>query len=109
LTLVLYRSGGCIITARLDIWTATKTEWVLAASKVFQDVANPHEVQTAGLQPGLYTAVLTTRAEESINGVFSLQFDVNGATVAKKSGDVNTTSDPHDSVGFKSQFVLVIH
>lgn len=108
LTLALHRSGGCVITARLDIWSATASDWVLIASNVFQNVVLVTETQNATLKKGTYLAILAVRVEESINGAFAFKFDVNGATVATKSGDVDSTSDPHDSMGFKSQFMLVI-
>jgi hypothetical protein len=104
--LQLRRKGGSIVTARLDFWSATPAGWQLAGSSIFQNVTAPSETQHAPLPKGQYTAVFTCRVEESINGVYDFHFDVGPTAVYADSGNVNTTSDPHDSKVYKDQFVL---
>jgi hypothetical protein len=104
--LQLKRAGGSVITARLDCWSATPTGWQLAGSVAFQDVANPLETQSITLKKGQYTCVFTCRVEESVNGVYDFEFGVGGKPLYADHGNVNTTSDPHDSKAYKDQFVL---
>ncbi|MBG9390652.1 hypothetical protein [Caenimonas aquaedulcis] len=106
--LSLARSGGTIITARLDFWEATPNGWKAAGSNLLQQVTQALEKQQASLQPGQYTCVLTCRVEESVNGVFDFDIQVANKSVGAAHGDVNTTSDAHDSQAYKNQFILQV-
>jgi hypothetical protein len=102
----LKRGGGSIILARVDFWSATPTGWKLIASANFQNVASKAEAQSTKLAKGQYSVVFTCRVEESVNGIYDFKFDVAGVALYADSGNVNTTSDPHDSKVYKDQFVL---
>jgi hypothetical protein len=102
------RKGGCIIVNRLDFWIATQDDWQLAASLNFQDVQSHQEDQSIILPKGNYTVVTKNFIEESINGVFSFEIAIGSQIVGSKSGDVNTTSSPHDSMTYKNQFILEV-
>jgi hypothetical protein len=106
--LELRRKGGSIVTSRLDVWLATPAGWRLEGSSVLQNVTAPVERQSMKLAKGQYTAVFTCRVEESINGVYEFNFDVGPTPVYADKGNVNTTSDPHDSKVYRDQFVLVV-
>lgn len=103
------RSGGCVITARLDYWVPTQSDWVLAGSTILQQVTSNIENQSITLPQSSYTVVAKFFVEESINGVYSFELNINGQQVCAKNGDVNTTTNPHDSVTFKSQFILQVN
>ena len=100
------RSGGCVLQSRLDIWKATEADWELVSVVEFLKVATTIETHSLNLIAGDYTVVAKFFVEESINGVFSFALRVNGNDVVLKDGDVNTTSNPHDSTVFKNQFML---
>lgn len=102
------RGGGSIIASRLDFWSPTQTGWVLADSKLFQAVTKPIERQNPKLAVGIYTVVFTCRVEESINGIYNFEMKVNSVSVGADHGNVDTTSNPHDSKAYKNQFVLVV-
>lgn len=104
--LELRRKGGSIITSRLDVWSATQSGWQLEDSALFQKVTMAVERQQMKLKKGQYTAVFTCRVEESVNGVYDFNFDVGATPVYADHGNVNTTSDPHDSKVYRDQFVL---
>ncbi|MDO9003785.1 MAG: hypothetical protein Q7V20_10065 [Aquabacterium sp.] len=105
-SLQLKRQGGTVIQSRIDFWSATPNGWQLASSDVFQRVTKPVEQQSAKLAKGQYTAVFSCRVEESVNGKFEFEFDVNGVAIYADKGNVNTTPDPHDAKVYKDQFVL---
>jgi len=105
-TMELTRGGGSIILARADFWQSAPTGWVLVTSASFQNVAKSPETQTVKLPKGQYTVVFTCRVEESINGVYDFAFSTAGKPLYADKGNVNTTSDPHDSKAYKDQFVL---
>lgn len=104
----LERGGGCVVTGRVDYWRAAEQRWELAGSSLFQQVTKPTETQEIRLPGGLYNVVFTCRAEESINGMFSVALKVNGTLVATTQGNVDTTSSAHDSAAYKNQFILTI-
>ncbi|MBK9131243.1 MAG: hypothetical protein IPM20_06345 [Gammaproteobacteria bacterium] len=106
ISMVLNRNGGTVITARIDFWRATPQGWDLAGSSLFQNVTKKNETHSANLPKGSYTAVLVCRMEESINGVYDFDMLVNGTSVGSDSGNVDTTSNPHDSKFYKNQFVI---
>jgi hypothetical protein len=100
------RHGGSVITARLDFWRSTPQGWQLAGSNLFQAVTLPQEVQVATLAPGSYTTVFTCRVEESVNGVYDFAMTAGGVDIGHDAGNVDTTSNAHDSKVYKNQFVL---
>ena len=102
------RSGGAIIVGRVDFWVAAKNSWELKHSINFQDVGSHSETITSNIPDGTYTVVSKFYVEESINGVFHFELIVNGISVGKVDGDVNTTNKPHDSQSFKNQFVITL-
>lgn len=103
----LHRDGGAIVIARLDIWTAVGSGWKIVESALLQNVAkSPEDYTFQPIQPGTYTAVLVCHVEESINGIFSLKAIINDTLVAEKEGDVDITSQPHDTKVYKNQFLL---
>ncbi len=106
--LELQRGGGSVITTRLDFWSSTPSGWELAGSSLFQAVTKPREVQLPALPPGTYTSVLTCFVEESVNGIYAFDMSVNGVSIAKDHGNVDTSTSPHDSKVYKDQFVLVV-
>lgn len=104
--LELKRNGGAIVTARIDIWSASPQGWNLHTSSVFQKVASKIELQSVKLPQGQYTVVFTCRVEESVNGVYAFAFNVANTALYADQGNVNTTPDPHDAKVYKDQFVL---
>lgn len=105
----LRRSGGCVITARLDYWIPTKSGWNLAGSSILQQVTSNIENQSITLPKNSYTVVAKFFVEESINGVYTFEFDINGQSICEKNGDVNTSASSHDSATFKTQFILQVN
>jgi hypothetical protein len=113
--LTLRRGGGAFILARVDLWAATPVVagapapgWRFVASVPLDEVANPRETRSAVLPAGDYLAILTLRVEESVNGTYQFEFDAMGQALYRDSGNVDTTSSPHDARAFKDQFVLTI-
>ena len=106
--LILNRKGGCVITSRLNFWVASQAGWQLAGSSIFQNVTSPREHQTITLPSGSYTVVSKYFVEESVNGVYEFEMFVSNQSIGSKGGDINTTSNPHDSMTFKNQFVLEV-
>ena len=111
ISIKLDRDGGTIITARVDIWRPIQTGsgWHLEQTLSYQQVTSRNETQQVSLAKGNYSAVVVCRVEESINGVFDLIVSANGSVVAKKSGNVDTTANPHDAEMYKNQFALEVH
>lgn len=105
----LDRKGGTVITARLDVWRATTTDWVLEASLIYQKVTSASETQQVTLAPGSYSAVIVCRVEESINGAYEFNVKANGSVVASKVGNVDTTANPHDAEMYKNQFAIELN
>lgn len=104
----LKRDGGAIVTARVDVWSASANGWSPVSSSVFQKVTNKVETQSVKMAKGSYTVVFTCRVEESINGIYAFGFDVAGSAIYADKGNVNTTPDPRDAKVYKDQFVLDI-
>lgn len=104
--LTFNRSGGCVITSRLDFWKASPDGWSLVGTNTFQEVTASDEDQQTRLPVGTYTVVAKYFVEESVNGVYAFEMKVGGTSIGAKSGDVNTTSSPSDSAAFRNQFIL---
>lgn len=102
------RSGGALVTARLDVWQATNAGWQPAAQYEFRQATQPREVVTGTLAQGSYTCVFQCYVEESLNGKYAFSFSVGGVGTYSDSGDVNTTSAPNESKVYKDQFILVV-
>jgi hypothetical protein len=102
------RSGGSIITARVDIWRAEQEQWQHVAELVFDNPVLPTEKRGAELKAGRYTCVFKCRVEESLNGRYGFDLAVNDKSTFADTGDVNTTSSQHDSKVYRDQFVLAV-
>ena len=102
------RTGGSLITARLDVWQPTPTGWQSVGQFAFSDPTHSVENVPGQLAPGSYTCVFQCYVEESLNGKYSFDFSVAGSSVYQDSGDVNTTSANNDSKVYKDQFVLKV-
>jgi len=104
----LDRSGGSIITARVDIWKAEEDQWVQVAELEFNDPLQSSEKLKRKLPAGQYTCVFQCFVEESLNGRYDFNFAVDAKPTFADTGDVNTTSASNDSKIFKDQFILAV-
>jgi hypothetical protein len=100
------RSGGALITARVDVWKPGKDDWEFVAQYTFSDATQPTEVVHAKLAQGTYTCIFQCFVEESLNGKYKFMFTVDGDDTFADDGDVNTTSAPNDSKVYKDQFII---
>jgi hypothetical protein len=102
------RSGGALITARVDVWKATQDDWQFVAQYEFSDAAQPTEILQGKLPAGSYTCVFKCFVEESLNGRYKFTFAVGGTDTYADEGDVNLTPADNDSKVFKDQFILAV-
>jgi hypothetical protein len=102
------RSGGSIITARVDVWRADQDQWQHVHELVFDNPLLPAERHSAELKGGRYACVFKCRVEESLNGKYHFDLAVNDKSTFADAGDVNTTSSQHDSKVYRDQFVLAV-
>jgi hypothetical protein len=102
------RSGGSLITARVDIWKATEDGWLAVGACEFNDPTAPNEQAQVKLDAGSYTCVFQCSVEESINGVYEFTLTVGGKATFADKGDVNTTMARDDQKVFKDQFILEV-
>jgi hypothetical protein len=102
------RSGGALVTARLDIWKPAQNDWQSVAQYEFSKGAEATEILQGTLAPGSYTCVFKCYVEESLNGKYSFDFVVDGTDTYSDDGDVNTTAADNDSKVYKDQFILVV-
>jgi len=102
------RSGGALITARADVWKADPGGWVHIAQFEFSNPTLPAEQLQGTLPSGSYTCVFKCYVEESLNGIYSFDFQIGGVDTYNDDGDVNSTSAGNDSKVYKDQFILEI-
>lgn len=108
LPLTLQRSGGSIVKARADVWRAGADDWTLIGTAEFDDATKPAESFTLTLAKGSYTCVFQCLVQESLNGRYSFEFLVDGASTFADTGDVNTTPAKDDRKVFQDQFLLEV-
>lgn len=105
--LVFKRGGGAMITAQVVFRVATPTGWKVAGVFPLSKVFDPVEAIEVSLAPGTrYMGTFKCEVEEQLNGAYDYEFSVNGTKVYFDQDDVNTTSNAHDSIAFKGDFVV---